>query len=83
MTVLTDGALADLNDLRFFAAVVEHGGFSAAGRALGVPKSRLSKRVALLEERLGRLGDPTVRRPGTRMVNVVYLGFPVEPPPVE
>ncbi|ANB18665.1 Transcriptional regulator, LysR family [Dokdonella koreensis DS-123] len=55
--------LADLNDLRFFAAVVDHGGFSAAGRALGVPKSRLSKRVALLEERLGvRLLRRTTRR---------------------
>ena len=41
-----NGALQDLNDLYFFAAVVEHGGFSAAGRALGVPKSRLSKRLA-------------------------------------
>src|SRR6478735_1247359 len=63
MTVLTEGALGDLNDLRFFASVVEHGGFSAAGRALGVPKSRLSKRVALLEERLGvRLLQRTTRR---------------------
>ena len=58
-----EGALHDLNDLRFFAAVVEQHGFSAAGRALGVPKSRLSKRVAQLEERLGvRLLQRTTRR---------------------
>ena len=57
------GALQDLNDLYFFAAVVEQGGFSAAGRALGVPKSRLSKRIAQLEERLGvRLLQRTTRR---------------------
>ncbi|MGH8184491.1 MAG: LysR substrate-binding domain-containing protein [Rhodanobacteraceae bacterium] len=57
------GALPDLNDFFFFAAVVEHGGFSAAGRALGVPKSRLSKRVSLLEEGLGvRLLQRTTRR---------------------
>ena len=57
------GTLPDLNDLYFFAAVVEHGGFSAAGRALGVPKSRLSKRIAQLEDRLGvRLLQRTTRR---------------------
>jgi len=44
---------ADLNDYRYFAAVVDHGGFSAASRALGLPKSRLSRRVAGLEARLG------------------------------
>src|SRR5579863_3389079 len=43
----------DLNDLQFFAAVVAHRSFSAAARVLGVPKSRVSLRVALLEERLG------------------------------
>ncbi|TCV93293.1 transcriptional regulator /LysR family transcriptional regulator [Luteibacter rhizovicinus] len=58
-----EGALQDLNDLYFFAAVVEHGGFSAAGRALGIPKSRLSKRIAQLEDRLGvRLLQRTTRR---------------------
>lgn len=45
--------MPDLNDLYYFAKVVEHGGFAAAGRALGTPKSKLSRRVALLEERLG------------------------------
>jgi len=57
------GALPDLNDLYFFAAVVEHGGFSAASRALNVPKSRLSKRVSQLEEGLGvRLLQRTTRK---------------------
>lgn len=59
----TLGALPDLNDFYFFAAVVEHGGFSAASRALNLPKSRLSKRVALLEEGLGvRLLQRTTRK---------------------
>lgn len=45
--------MQDLNDMLFFAEVVDRGGFAAAGRALGVPKSRLSRRVAGLEQRLG------------------------------
>ena len=45
--------LPDLNDLYYFALVVEHGGFAPAGRALGIPKSKLSRRIALLEARLG------------------------------
>ncbi|MBP6561855.1 MAG: LysR family transcriptional regulator [Neisseriaceae bacterium] len=53
----------DLNDLYYFVKVIEHGGFSPAGRALGVPKSKLSRRVALLEERLGvRLIHRSTRR---------------------
>src|SRR5258706_2933869 len=43
----------DLNDLALFAMVVEHQGFSAASQQMGVPKSRLSRRIAQLEERLG------------------------------
>src|SRR5207249_10370668 len=46
-------AVQDLNDLYLFAAVVRHGGFAPASRALPAPKSKLSKRVARLEERLG------------------------------
>lgn len=42
-----------LDDARLFARVVEHGGFSAAARAGGQPKSTLSKRVAALERQLG------------------------------
>lgn len=45
--------LPDLNPLYYFALVVEHGGFAPAGRALGIPKSKLSRHIALLEERLG------------------------------
>ena len=53
----------DLNDLYFFAQVVDHKGFAAAGRALGLPKSKLSRRIALLEERLGvRLIQRSTRR---------------------
>ncbi|SOZ55471.1 Transcriptional regulator, LysR family [Cupriavidus taiwanensis] len=44
--------MINLNDLRFFVVAVTHGGFAAAGRALGVPKSTVSKRVAELEQAL-------------------------------
>ncbi|MGN6779734.1 LysR substrate-binding domain-containing protein [Rhizobium sp.] len=54
---------SDLNDLFYFAEVVAHGGFAAAGRALREPKSKLSRRVAGLEERLGaRLIERSSRR---------------------
>lgn len=55
--------MRDLNDLGLFAAVVAHGGFSAAARALSIPKSRISRRVATLEDQLGvRLVERTTRR---------------------
>ena len=54
---------SDLNDLVYFAEVVAYGGFAAAGRALREPKSKLSRRIAGLEERLGvRLIERSSRR---------------------
>lgn len=53
----------DLNELLIFARVAQAGSFSAAARALGLPKSTVSRKVAVLEERLGaRLLQRTTRR---------------------
>lgn len=55
--------MQDLNDLYYFAAVVDHQGFAAAERALGIPKSRLSRRISQLETDLGvRLLQRSTRR---------------------
>jgi DNA-binding transcriptional LysR family regulator len=55
--------MQDLNDFYYFVEVVTHGGFASAGRALGAPKSKLSRRVAQLENRLGvRLIERSTRR---------------------
>lgn len=55
--------MPDLNDLVYFAEVVTHGGFTAAGRALREPKSKLSRRISALEARLGvRLIERSSRR---------------------
>lgn len=43
----------DLNELYFFVQIVEHQGIAAASRALDIPKSRLSRHLAALEDRLG------------------------------
>ncbi|MEZ5523998.1 MAG: LysR family transcriptional regulator [Pseudomonadales bacterium] len=62
--------MQDLNDFYYFVKAVEHGGFAPAGRALGIPKSKLSRRIATLEERLGvRL----IYR-STRQFNVTEIG---------
>ena len=45
--------MLNLNDLLAFVQVVDHGGFAAAGRALGIPKSTLSKRLSELEKAIG------------------------------
>ena len=53
----------DLNDIRVFVEVVKAQSFTGAGRALGMPRSTVSRRIAKLEKRLGaRLLHRTTRR---------------------
>ncbi|HHX6841116.1 TPA: LysR family transcriptional regulator [Pseudomonas aeruginosa] len=65
---MTAAINADMNGTEFeqitaFLAAVEHGGFTAAGQALGRDGSILSRRVTALEKRLGvRLMERTTRR---------------------
>ena len=61
----------DLNELFLYAKVVEHGGFAAAGRALNMPKSTLSRRVSQLE---ARLGARLIQR-STRQFQVTDIGL--------
>jgi DNA-binding transcriptional LysR family regulator len=52
-----------LEEFYYFAKVVEHGGYAKASRALGIPKSRLSRHVAALESKLNvRLVNRSTRR---------------------
>ncbi|MDP8607869.1 LysR family transcriptional regulator [Serratia marcescens] len=65
---MTTAINADMNGTEFeqitaFLAAIEHGGFNAAGQALGRDGSILSRRVTALERRLGvRLMERTTRR---------------------
>ncbi|WP_242506241.1 LysR family transcriptional regulator [Pectobacterium zantedeschiae] len=53
----------DFEQITAFLAAVEHGGFTAAGKALARDGSILSRRVTALEKRLGvRLMERTTRR---------------------
>ena len=53
----------DLNNLFYFAKIVEHGSLSSAGAALGIAKSVLSQHLARLEADLGvRLIQRTTRK---------------------
>jgi len=62
--------LLDLNDLYYFVQVVDHGGFAAAARAMGEPKSKLSRRVTQLEKRL----DVRLLHRSTRSVSLTEVG---------
>jgi DNA-binding transcriptional LysR family regulator len=55
--------MQDLHDIKYFVTLVEHRTFSAASKKLGIAKSRLSFRIARLEQNLGiRLIHRTTRR---------------------
>lgn len=60
----------DLNDIFYFCKVVEHQGFSSASRALGIPRSRLSRRVRQLENKY----DVVLIQRSTRQFSVTDLG---------
>lgn len=60
----------------WFVQVVDHGGFAAAGRALDQPKSKLSRRIAQLEERLGvRLIQRTTRQFAVTEVGQTFISI--------
>lgn len=68
--------MQDLNDFTLVCRVVDHGGFAAAGRALDQPKSKLSRRIAQLEERLGvRLIQRTTRQFAVTEVGQTFISI--------
>lgn len=60
----------NLNDYYYFVHVVEKGGFTRAARSLGIPKSRVSRHIAQLEERL----DAILIQRTTRQFRITELG---------
>lgn len=55
--------MRDINDYVLFAEVATGGSFAAASRRVSIPKSTISRRIGLLEERLGvRLIERSTRR---------------------
>lgn len=66
--------MLDLNEVLMFTKVVETKSFTAAAAALGVPKSTISRKLALLEERLGvRLVQRTTRKLSLTDVGQAYF----------
>lgn len=72
---MTDPLFDDLPSLLCFARVVEAGSFTKAAQRLGLAKSVVSKRVSLLEE---RIGEPLLLRT-TRQVSVTTSGARIYP----
>ncbi len=65
--------MRDLNDLYYFVQVVDHHGFAPAARALGMQKSKLSRRIAALEDQLGtRLIQRSSRKFSVTEIGLAY-----------
>lgn len=65
---------ADLNDILIFLKVVETGSFTAAGRALRLPKTTVSRKIRELEQRLNvQLLHRSTRRLGLTQAGTVYF----------
>ncbi|MCV0371156.1 MULTISPECIES: LysR substrate-binding domain-containing protein [Filomicrobium] len=62
--------MQDLNDLYYFVQVVDHSGYASAARALGIPRSKLSRRIMELEQRLG----VRLLQRSTRKLTVTEIG---------
>src|SRR5215831_3303756 len=60
----------DLNGMALFVRIVEEGSLSAAGRALGLPKATVSRRLVQLE---ASIGTPLLAR-STRALSVTDAG---------
>lgn len=60
----------DLNQMAIFIRVVDEGGFTSAGRLLGIPKSRVSRMISDLENKLG----VRLLQRSTRQISMTEVG---------
>jgi DNA-binding transcriptional LysR family regulator len=60
----------DLTSMAFFVRIVDEGSITAAARALGLPKATVSRRLAMLEK---RIGAPLIAR-STRAISLTDAG---------
>src|SRR5215813_11098530 len=68
----------DLNEIAVFTRVVQAGSFTAAAKALGMPKSTVSRKVSELEARLNaRLLQRTTRKLSLTDAGRAYFDYGV------
>ena len=64
----------DIDYLKTFIAIAEHGTFRAAGKIVGLTQSAVSQQIKSVEEQLGvKLFDRTVRPPGLTVQGLTFL----------